>query len=155
MVHVPAVLPFPAPLESQHVVADVVQQAPLDAQLAHGNCAGINGALVEVTKHMPQPVETLSKEAWQKFRQVLEDHGLDPDAGDKIECGQLRMGYKPWQVCQELDRSCSRAVVETKTHEARMLDMEEAMRKDNIQLAKCTAELATMHAKVLWGALTD
>ena len=102
-----------AQLAQQAAPVHVAQQAQLDAQQAalFGNCAGINGALaltpqpghVEVTKCMPQPVETLSEDEWQTFRQVLEDHGLDPDAGDKIECGQLKLGYRPMQVCQDME----------------------------------------------------
>ena len=76
----PAALPFPAPLESQHVVAD-------DAQ----------------PKHLP-PVETLSNDQWDKFLQVLVDHGLDPDAGQKVVCGQLKLGYKPEQVSLDMEQ---------------------------------------------------
>ena len=97
-------------LPDMHDVPQLAQQAQQAALL--GNCVGINGALgltpqpghVEVTKYMPPPVETLSEDAWQAFRQVLEDHGLDPDAGDKIECGQLKLGYKPMHVCQDMER---------------------------------------------------
>ena len=109
---------------AQHAARlQVEQQAQLDAQLTHqaqvaqqdallGNCVGINGAPglvpqpghMEVTKYTPPPVETLSEVAWQKFRRVLEDHGPDPDAGDKIESGQLKFGYKPMNACHHMER---------------------------------------------------
>ena len=63
---------------------------------------GLTPDQLQVAKHSPLPIDTLLESEWERFLRVIETHGLDPDAGHKVRNGQLKYGFKPAYVAQDM-----------------------------------------------------